>query len=141
MWPYTVQEAEALAAPRGELSARTVAMPADTNPNGEIFGGWIMSMMDTAGMMTATRHAQGRVTTVAVTDMTFLYPVKVGDVVCCYTDLVRIGKTSACFHIEVWVLRAGQGSRIKVTEAEFTFVALDGEGRPRRFLTETVVAA
>jgi acyl-CoA thioesterase YciA len=141
MWPYTVQEAEALASPRGELSARTVAMPADTNPNGEIFGGWIMSMMDTAGMMTATHHAQSRVTTVAVTDMTFLYPVKVGDVVCCYTDLVRIGKTSACLHIEVWVLRAGQGSRIKVTEAEFTFVALDAEGHPRRFQAEAVAAA
>jgi acyl-CoA thioesterase YciA len=141
MWPYTVQEADELAGPRGELAARTVAMPADTNPNGEIFGGWIMATMDTAGMMTATRHAQGRVTTVAVTDMVFLCPVKVGDVVCCYTDLMRIGKTSASFHIEVWVLRAGQGSRIKVTEAEFTFVALDGEGRPRRFQGETVATA
>ncbi len=141
MWPYTVQEADELAGPRGELAARTVAMPADTNPNGEIFGGWIMAMMDTAGMMTATRHAQGRVTTVAVTDMVFLCPVRVGDVVCCYTDLMRIGKTSASFRIEVWVLRAGQGARVKVTEAQFTFVALDGDGRPRLFQGETVRAA
>jgi len=98
MWPYTVQEADELKAtsscPRGELAARSVAMPADTNPNGEIFGGWIMAMMDSAGMMTATQHAQGRVTTVAVTDMTFHQPVKVGDVVCCYTNLVREGKNS-----------------------------------------------
>ncbi len=116
-------------------------MPADTNTNGEIFGGWIMSMMDSAGMMTAIRHAQGRVTTVAVTDMMFHYPVKVGDVVCCYTELVRIGKTSARFHIEVWVLRAGQGLRVKVTSAEFTFVALDEEGRPRLFHPGAAVAA
>jgi len=133
MWPYSVQEGNELTGPRGELAARAVAMPADTNPNGEIFGGWIMAMMDSAGMMTATRHAQGRVTTVAVTDMAFLYPVKVGDTVCCYTELTYIGKTSAQFHIEVWVLRAGQGLRVKVTSAEFTFVALDEEGRPRLF--------
>jgi acyl-CoA thioesterase YciA len=144
MWPYTAQEADGLKAtrpaPRGELAARSVAMPADTNPNGEIFGGWIMAMMDSAGMMTATQHAQGRVTTVAVTDMAFHQPVKVGDVVCCYTDLVRVGKTSARFHIEVWVLRAGQGARVKVTEAEFTFVALDAQGRPRLFQAEAAVA-
>ena len=76
MWPYTVQEADELKAtsscPRGELAARSVAMPADTNPNGEIFGGWIMAMMDSAGMMTATQHAQGRVTTVAVTVSLFM---------------------------------------------------------------------
>ena len=141
MWPYTVQEADELAGPRGELAARTVAMPADTNPNGEIFGGWTMAMMDTAGMMTATRHAQGRVTTVAVTDMVFLCPVRVGDVVCCYTDLIHVGKTSASFRIEVWVLCAGQGARVKVTEAQFTFVALDGDGHPRLFQGEAVAAA
>ncbi|MDE2227649.1 MAG: acyl-CoA thioesterase [Alphaproteobacteria bacterium] len=134
MWPDTVEEADALSGPRGELAARTVAMPADTNPSGEIFGGWIMSQMDSAGMMTATRHAQGRVTTVAVTNMAFHCPVKVGDVVCCYTDLARVGRTSATFHIEVWVLRGSRGTRCKVTSAEFTFVALDAEGRPRPFV-------
>ena len=131
MWPYTVQEADELAGPRGELAARTVAMPADTNPNGEIFGGWTMAMMDTAGMMTATRHAQGRVTTVAVTDMVFLCPVRVGDVVCCYTDQVRIGRTSLTLRVEVWVLRQPVGDRIKVTHADFTYVALDNAGQPR----------
>jgi acyl-CoA thioesterase YciA len=117
--------------PRGELAARTLAMPADTNPAGDIFGGWIMSLMDAAGGITATHCAQGRVVTVAVTDMAFLQPVKVGDVVCCYTDPVRIGRTSLTLHVEVWVLRQGRGERIKVTSAEFTFVALDESGRPR----------
>jgi acyl-CoA thioesterase YciA len=134
MWPYTIDEADTLNGPRGELAARTVAMPAETNPSGEIFGGWIMALMDSAGMMTATRHAHGCVTTVAVTNMAFHCPVKVGDVVCCYTDRVRSGRTSATFHIEVWVLRGGQGARLKVTSAEFTFVALDAEGRPRVFV-------
>ena len=117
--------------PRGELAARTLAMPADTNPAGDIFGGWIMAQMDAAGGITATRWAQGRVVTIAVTDMTFLRPVKVGDVVCCYTDPVRVGRTSLTLRVEVWVLRQGRGERVKVTSAEFTFVALDDQGRPR----------
>jgi acyl-CoA thioesterase YciA len=87
--------------PRGELAARTLAMPADTNPAGDIFGGWIMAQMDAAGGITATRWAQGRVVTAAVTDMAFLQPVKVGDVVCCHTDPVRVGQTSLTLHIEV----------------------------------------
>ena len=116
--------------PRGELAARALAMPADTNPAGDIFGGWIMAQMDAAAGITATRRAQGRTVTVAVTDMAFLRPVKVGDVVCCYTDLVRVGRTSLTLHVEVWVLRQGRGERVKVTSAEFTFVALDDDGRP-----------
>jgi acyl-CoA thioesterase YciA len=131
MWPYTAEEAESLALPRGELAARMVAMPADTNPAGDIFGGWIMSLMDSAGASTATQHAKGRVVTVAATNMSFHQPVKVGDVVCCYTDIGRIGRTSITLHLEVWVLRQGQGARVKVTSAEFTFVALDDAGRPR----------
>jgi acyl-CoA thioesterase YciA len=118
-------------APRGELAVRTLAMPADTNPAGDIFGGWIMSLMDVAGGISAVTHAGGRVVTVAATDMTFLRPVKVGDVVCCYTDLARIGRTSLTLHIETWVLRQGYGERIKVTSADFTYVALDEAGRPR----------
>jgi acyl-CoA thioesterase YciA len=117
--------------PRGELAARTLAMPADTNPAGDIFGGWIMSFMDAVGGITATRWAQGRVVTVAVTDMAFLQPVKVGDVVCCYTDPVRLGRSSLTLNIEVWVLRQGRGERVRVTAAEFTFVALDESGKPR----------
>ena len=117
--------------PRGELAVRTLAMPADTNPAGDIFGGWIMSLMDVAGGISAAARARGRVATVAATDMAFLRPVKVGDVVCCYTDPARTGRTSVTFHVEVWVLRQGEGDRIKVTSADFTYVALDEAGRPR----------
>ena len=121
----------AAAEPRGELAARTLAMPADTNPSGDIFGGWIMSLMDSAGAITATRRAEGRVVTASVGNIAFLQPVKVGDVVCCYTDLVKTGRSSMTLGVEVWVLRQGCGPRIRVTSAEFTFVALDGAGRPR----------
>ena len=117
--------------PRGELAVRTLAMPADTNPAGDDFGGWLMSLMDVAGGIAAGGLAQGRVATVAVTDMAFLRPVKVGDVVCCYTDLVRKGRTSLTFRVEAWVLRQRLGDRIQVTSADFTYVALDGDGKPR----------
>jgi acyl-CoA thioesterase YciA len=121
----------AAAIPRGELAVRMLAMPADTNPAGDIFGGWIMSLMDVAGGISASARARGRVATVAATDMAFLRPVKVGDVVCCYTDLARTGRTSVTLHVEAWVLRQGEGERIKVTSADFTYVALDEAGRPR----------
>jgi acyl-CoA thioesterase YciA len=116
--------------PKGELASRTLAMPADSNPKGDIFGGWIMSLMDSAGKMSATPHAGGRVVTVAVSNITFLHPVHVGDTVCCYTDVKRLGRTSITLDVEVWVLRQGRGDRVKVTEAEFTFVAVDDNGRP-----------
>jgi len=133
MWPYTERETSFFepAQPRGDLAVRALAMPADTNPSGDIFGGWIMSMMDSAGAMTATRLAGGRTVTVSVTNISFLQPVKVGDVVCCYTDVVRTGRSSMALCVEVWVLRQGQGPRVKVTAAEFTFVALDDSGKPR----------
>ncbi len=118
--------------PKGELSVRMLAMPADTNPAGDIFGGWLMSLMDVAGGISATQRAGGRVATVAVTDMSFHLPVKVGDVVCCYTDLVRLGRSSLTLRIEAWVLRQRIGDLIKVTSADFTYVALDGAGQPRR---------
>jgi len=117
-------------APKGELASRTLAMPADSNPGGDVFGGWIMSLMDLAGKMSATRHAHGRVATVAVSNIVFHQPVKIGDTVCCYTDLHRRGRTSVTFGVEVWVLRQGHGARVRVTEASFTFVALDEVGRP-----------
>jgi acyl-CoA thioesterase YciA len=137
MWPDREAEADGEAncagptGPRGELAARTWAMPADTNPDGDIFGGWIMSMMDAAAAMTATRIAGGRVVTASVSNIAFLQPVKVGDAVCCYTDLVRIGRSSIALCVEVWVLRQGRGERVKVTAAEFSFVALDENGRSR----------
>ena len=137
MWPYTERETEFLAIPepRGELAARMLAMPADTNPAGDIFGGWIMSLMDAAGSITATRRAGGRVVTAAVSNISFLQPVKVGDVVCCYTEILRLGRSSMTLCVEVWVLRQGRGNRVKVTAAEFTFVALDEAGRPRPLTT------
>jgi acyl-CoA thioesterase YciA len=133
MWCYTTRENEFFAAerPRGELAVRALAMPCDTNPAGDIFGGWIMSMMDSAGAMTATQRAEGRVVTASVSHISFLRPVKVGDVVCCYTNVVSIGRSSMRLGVEVWVLRQGRGARVKVTAAEFTFVLLDAEGRPR----------
>jgi acyl-CoA thioesterase YciA len=120
--------------PRGELSLRTVAMPADTNPSGDIFGGWIMSLMDLAAGVAAGTHAKGRVVTAAVSNLSFIRPVHVGDVVCVYTEVNRIGRSSITLGVETWVLRRGQGERVRVTAAEFVLVAVDDGGRPREFL-------
>jgi acyl-CoA thioesterase YciA len=125
-------------APRGELAARHLAMPAHTNPAGDIFGGWIMASMDEAAGMTTTRLAGGRTVTVAVSDIVFVEPVKVGDAVCFYTDVQRIGRSSITLGVEVWVLRQGRGERVKVTEAKFTFVAVGEDGRPREIKRETM---
>jgi acyl-CoA thioesterase YciA len=127
---------DAAAEPRGELSLRTVAMPADTNPAGHIFGGWLMSLMDLSAGMAGGAVAKGRVATKAVSELTFLQPVHVGDVVCCYTNVTRVGRTSIAVHVEAWVLRRNQPPRMKVTAAEFVMVALDSEGRPRPVLGE-----
>ncbi len=124
--------------PRGDLCTRTLAMPADTNPSGDIFGGWLMSQMDIAGGVLASQIAEGRIATVAVDGMTFLRPVYVGDTVCVYGDIERIGNTSIVLHLEAWVLRRNQPPRIKVTEATFTFVAIDAEGRPRAVRSDGV---
>src|SRR5246127_1097346 len=105
--------------PRGELSLRTVAMPADTNPAGDIFGGWIMSLMDLAAGIAAGTRAKGRVATAAVSNLSFLQPVKVGDVVCVYTDITKTGRTSLTVGVEAYVLRRNQGERVRVTAAEF----------------------
>ena len=115
---------------------RTLAMPADTNPNGDVFGGWIMSQMDIAGGILAKETARSRVVTVAVDSFKFLKPVKVGDVVCCYGRVLRIGKTSIAIDLEVWVKSVlaeteEKWPRFKVTEAIFTYVAIDGKGKKR----------
>lgn len=123
--------AKPLEAPRGELAIRTLAMPADANPSGDIFGGWVLSQMDIAGGITAGQRARGRVATVAVDAMTFHRPVYVGDVLCVYADVERIGRTSMTLHLEAWALRGRLGERVKVTEGDFTFVAIDENGRPR----------
>jgi acyl-CoA thioesterase YciA len=118
--------------PTGELALRTVAMPADTNPAGDIFGGWIMSLMDLAAGVSAGTRARGRVATAAVSNLSFLQPVKVGDVVCVYTDVTRIGRSSITLGVETWVLRRDHGERMRVTAAEFVLVAVDDAGRPRK---------
>src|SRR3981081_2701454 len=100
--------------PKGELASRTLAMPADSNPRGDIFGGWIMSLMDSAGKMSATPHAGGRVVTVAVSNIAFLQPVHVGDTVCCYTDVKRLGRTPITLDVEVWGLAQAEGRRVKI---------------------------
>jgi acyl-CoA thioesterase YciA len=117
--------------PCGELSLRTVAMPADTNPAGDIFGGWIMSLMDLAAGVAAGSRAKGRVATAAVSNLSFLRPVKVGDVVCVYTDIRKTGRTSVTVGVEAWVLRRNQGEREKVTSGEIVLVAVDDHGTPR----------
>lgn len=122
--------------PRGELSLRTVAMPADTNPNGDIFGGWIMSLMDVAAGIAAGTRAKGRVATAAVSNLNFLQPVKVGDVVCVYTEITKTGRTSITVGVEAYVLRRNQGERVRVTASEFVLVAVDDHGVPRALPVE-----
>ncbi|OYU49559.1 MAG: acyl-CoA thioesterase [Rhizobiales bacterium PAR1] len=117
--------------PRGELAVRTMAMPADTNANGDIFGGWVMSRMDQAGGIAGVSRTRGRVVTVAVDAMTFIRPVKVGDVLCVYTEIESIGRTSFKVHVEAWAQRFMTDTREKVTDATFTFVAVDDNGKPR----------
>jgi acyl-CoA thioesterase YciA len=120
------------AEPRGELQIRTLAMPADTNQNGDIFGGWVLGQMDIAGGIFAAKISKGRGVTVAVDAMTFKKPVFVGDVVCCYAELIRIGTTSVTVRVESWVIRRHESNLILVTEGNFTYVAIDDQGRPRR---------
>ena len=117
--------------PTGVLALQTVAMPADTNPSGDIFGGWLMSQMDLAGSVTASRRAGGRVATVAVDAMAFMTPVRVGAVVSCYTEILDVGRSSIRVRVEVWITSIHQDESVKVTQGEFVFVAIDGNGRPR----------
>ena len=113
------------------VALRTIAMPADTNPNGDIFGGWILSQMDLAGGTHAFFEAQGRVATVAVTGMVFHKPVNVGDEVSCYCATEKLGSTSITVRVETWVRRKRLSAEEQVTEGLFTFVALDSEGKSR----------
>ena len=119
--------------PQGDLALQTVAMPKDTNANGDIFGGWLLSQMDLAGGIAAADVAHGRVATVAVDAMAFLTPVHVGAVVTCYTDIVEIGRSSVRVVVEVWINSKHDGEPLKVTEGEFVFVAIDENGRTRAF--------
>ncbi|GAB3481497.1 acyl-CoA thioesterase [Marinomonas epiphytica] len=111
------------------LTTRTVAMPSDTNPAGDIFGGWVVSQMDIAAGICAGQRAQARVVTVAIDSMSFIKPVKVGDILGVYTSVDSVGRTSMNIRVEAWVRRGRIGHREKVTEAMFKFVAIDEEGR------------
>ncbi|BBK42985.1 hypothetical protein STVA_30050 [Allostella vacuolata] len=106
-------------------------MPADANPNGDIFGGWLLAQMDIAGGIFASQRARGRVATVAIDAMAFHLPVYVGDVLCCYADLERLGRTSMTVQIEAWVIRRDARQRVLVTEGRFTYVAIGEDRRPR----------
>ncbi len=117
--------------PHGDLTVRLIAMPADTNANGDIFGGWVLSQMDQAGGIAAVERAQGRVVTVAIEAMTFIRPVRVGDVLCVYTSVQKVGRTSMKLQIEAWAQRFRSHLTEKVTDGVFTFVCIDDAGRPR----------
>lgn len=117
--------------PRGEITIQTLAMPADTNANGDIFGGWIVSQMDLAAGVLAKKTAQGRVATVAINSMAFLKPVHVGDVVSCHVELQAQGNTSMTIAVEVWAKPSYGFGNYRVTKGAFVFVALDDDGRPR----------
>lgn len=126
--PKTVEALE----PRGDLFIQTAAMPADTNANGDIFGGWLLSQMDIAGGIAARNYSRGRAVTIAIESMTFRKPVKVGDVVSCHAELTKVGATSMTYRVEAWALRSATFVREKVTEGVFTYVAIGTDGRPRK---------
>ena len=117
--------------PRGDLCIRTLAMPADTNQNGDIFGGWLLSQMDLGGGVFASKLAKSRTVTVAIEAMNFRKPVYVGDLVSVHANLVKIGKTSITVHLEAWVLRRKEMKSILVTDGNFTYVSIDDEGHPQ----------
>lgn len=122
--------------PKGELALRAIAMPADANPHGDIFGGWLLSQMDLAGSVLATRRARGRVATVAIATMTFQRPVFIGDAVTCYARISKTGKTSIAVDVESWASRGVSGEHVKVTEGVFTYVAIGPDRKPRSLPAE-----
>ena len=123
--------------PQGELTIQTLAMPANTNPNGDIFGGWLVSQMDLAAGVLAKKTSRGRVTTVAIESMSFLRPVHVGDIVSCYVAIQKIGRTSMSIGVEVWIESPQSGEQYQVTHGTFIFVAIDQNGKPRAVESKT----
>ena len=117
--------------PRGDLCTRTIAMPADTNANGDIFGGWLLSQMDVGGGVFASKVAKSRTVTVAIDAMNFRKAVYVGDLVSVHANLVRVGRTSITVHLEAWVLRRREQQSILVTDGNFTYVSIDDQGHPQ----------
>jgi acyl-CoA thioesterase YciA len=119
------------AEPHGELVIRTIAMPADANANGDIFGGWLLSQMDIGGAIYAKNLSRSRVTTVAIDGMAFLNPVFIGDIINCHASLVKVGRTSMKVDVEAWVQRGLDSQLLRVTEGIFTYVAIDENRRPQ----------
>lgn len=119
--------------PEGQLAIQTLAMPMNTNAQGDIFGGWLVSHMDLAAGILAKKHSKGRAVTVAIDSMSFLQPVHVGDMVSCYVQLQHEGRSSMKIKVEVWREILATGEKLKVTEGLFTFVAVDEAGRSRVF--------
>ena len=117
--------------PTGELTLRTLAMPGDANAAGDIFGGWVMAQMDLSCGIRAAERARGRVVTAAVKEMAFALPVKIGDTLCIYTDVVKVGRTSMTLKVEAWAQRSLSHLMEKVTDAIFVMVALDEHGKPK----------
>ncbi len=117
--------------PKGTLTLRTMAMPADANPAGDIFGGWVMAQMDLASGISAAERAKGRVVTAAVKEMAFALPVKIGDTLSIYTEIERVGRTSITLCIEAWATRARYNKMERVTAGTFIMVALDENGQPK----------
>jgi acyl-CoA thioesterase YciA len=124
-------------APRGQLALQTVAMPAHTNANGDIFGGWVVSNMDMAAGIVGRRRARSRVVTAAIDALSFIIPVYVGDIVACYAELIKVGRTSMQFKIEVWTISALDETHKKAAEGLFTFVAINEERKPHPVDRET----
>ena len=127
---------ERLDHPEGTLSLQRIAMPADTNWSGDVFGGWIVSQMDLAGAIHVERFSKGRCATIAINQMTFLVPVKVGNVISCYTKILKVGNTSVQVQIEVWNSHDDSREPVRITEGVFTFVAVDVKGNKRQISEE-----
>jgi acyl-CoA thioesterase YciA len=126
--------------PKGDLCIRTLAMPADTNANGDIFGGWLLSQMDVGGGVFASKTAKSRTVTVAIEAMNFRKPVYVGDLVSVHANLVKIGRTSITVHLEAWVLRRREQRSILVTDGNFTYVSIDDHGQPQAIRQDGTIA-
>ena len=125
-----MNELKSVEEPRGQLAIRTVAMPADTNPSGNIFGGWVVSQMDLAGATVCRKLTANTVVTVAIEAMEFIKPIHVGDFVCCYAEVVATGTTSMTVNIQTWAVPAGSDQRHQVTEGVFVYVSVDKAFKP-----------
>jgi acyl-CoA thioesterase YciA len=122
--------------PKGSLTIRVIAMPADANAAGDVFGGWVIAQMDLAAGVRASERASGRVVTAAINALSFKLPVKIGDTLELYTEVVKVGRTSMTIEVEAWAQRYLTRNKVKVTDADFVMVAVDADGTPREVPAE-----